>query len=383
MLKLLFLPFLQIPTGHHTVADALIRSLEPRISNLRCAKVDFFSYADKMLEKAFRLTYLTWIDHSPQTFVWLYRNFVYPTKSTKHFNWYEIKFLDKMKNLISREQPDLIICTQALPSFLLSRLRYSGVATPPIINVYTDFFINSLWGTEGIDYHFVPDKELKFHLTEKQNINPKRIFITGIPIDECFVPNTSYLPQKPYNILISGGSGGLGDIQQLIFSLPEGNDYNFSLLCGNNKKLYKEILALNRSNLKPLPYISSRENMNNLYNNAQAIITKPGGVTISEALSKRLPIFIHSTLPGQEEVNRDYLLRQKLIYPLNLDSPVINQLSDFLENKNEQISWLKRVDEYLAQFECSAWQKIIEIIVSVSLRPQTYRDISAITESSC
>ena len=381
-MKILFLPFLQIPTGHHTVADALIRSLQTRISNLKCSKIDFFSYADKLLEKAFRLTYLTWIDHSPQTFVWLYKNFVYPSKSTKHFKWYELKFLDKMKSLLIEEQPDLIVCTQAFPSFLLSRLKQSGLVLPPIINIYTDFFINKLWGINGIEYHFVPDQNLKTHLITKHNVQPQNIFVTGIPIDECFQPRTSYKLSRPYKILITGGSSGLGEIEQLLANLPTNEDYCFYLLCGNNKKLFKEVEGLKIKNLKTLSYIASRDTMNNLYDEVDAIITKSGGVTISEALHKRLPIFVHSALPGQEEINKEYLLEHNLIIPLNLNSNLGHQLASFLESKEKHSEWLSRVNKYLNQIEGPAWQKIMEIIVKEFLKPQKYRDITHITQST-
>jgi len=376
-LKVLFLPFLQMSTGHHTVADALIRSLKERINNIDCRKIDFFSYADKLLEKAFRLTYLTWIDHAPQTFDLIYRYFVYPSKASKHFSWYETKFLDKMEALIEQECPDLIVCTQAFPSFLLSRLRLSGFATPPVINVYTDFFINKLWGIKEIDYHFVPNQDIRQFLINEHAVDPKQIFITGIPIDECFVPRSSYQSGTPYHILISGGSGGLGDIENLISNLPSDKNYYFSLLCGKNKKLYKEVFSLKLSNLKPLSYIYSRDTMNALYNQAHAIITKPGGVTLSEALAKRLPIFTHSALPGQEEINKQYLLKKELIYTLDLNEDIAGQLDLFFKNEEEQKLWHQRVDNYFSQIECPAWQKIIEIIVNLSLHPKkTQEEVS-------
>lgn len=381
-MKILFLPFLQIPTGHHTVADALIRSLENRIDNVECIKIDFFSYADKLLEKAFRLTYLTWIDHSPQTFVWLYRNFVYPSKSTKHFNWYEIMFLDKMNSLLREEKPDLIICTQAFPSFLISRLRCSGISTPPVVNVYTDFFVNRLWGLEGIDYHFVPDQHIKAELAAKHGINPQNIFITGIPIDECFIPQSKNKFSPPYHILITGGSGGLGDIQNLSSTLTHSQEFYFSVLCGSNKKLYKEIFSLKSNHIKPLSYISSRETMNALYNEAQAIITKPGGVTISEALHKKLPIFIHSSLPGQEDINKDYLLNKKLVYDLDQSCNITEQLQEFFLDEKEQKLWNKRVNNYLSQTNDPAWQKILEIIIRTPLKSYVYNDVVALSKST-
>ena len=57
--------------------------------------------------------------------------------------------------------------------------------------------------------------------------------------------------------------------------------------------------------------------MNKLYDQVDAIITKPGGVTVSEALRKRLPIFVHSTLPGQEQINLHVLKSQKLVFELD------------------------------------------------------------------
>lgn len=381
-MKILFLPFLQMPTGHHTVADALIRSLEKRVHGLKCEKVDFFSYADKFLEKAFRLTYLTWIVHSPQTFVWLYRNFVYPSKATKHFNWYEIKFIDKMKSLLAEEKPDLIICTQAFPSFLISRLRNSGYHTAPVINVYTDFFINRLWGINGIDYHFVPDQFIKNELVNKHRISPQRVFVTGIPTDECFVPRPMHKPSRPFHVLVSGGSGGLGDLQDLIGQLSNDDNYFFSVLCGNNKRLFKEIFSLKMNNVKPLSYISSRETMNALYDDADAIITKPGGVTLSEALLKKLPIFIHSALPGQEEINRDYLAENKLVYILDQNDSLIKQLNYFFYNTREQRFWQYRVDNYLSQIEVSPWQKILELSLKSSLTTKKYYDLSAFSSTS-
>jgi len=369
-------------TGHHTVADALISSLVKRVVNINCSKVDFFSYADKLLEKAFRLTYLTWIDHSPQTYDFLYRFFIYPSKFSKHFNLLEIKFLNKMKELLDEERPDLIICTQAFPSFLISRLRSSGIDTPPVVNVYTDYFINKLWGMEGIDCHFVPDREIRTQLIENHGVNESRIIVTGIPVDECFIPRDFSQPEPPYNILISGGSGGLGEIEDLIHSLPADNNYYFTLLCGKNKKLYKDIISLNKNNIRPLSYISSRETMNILYNQAHAIITKPGGVTLSEALHKRLPIFTHSSLPGQEEINKQYLLQKQLIYPLDLNVSITDQLNLFFGNEESWKTWHNKVNSYLEEIESQAFQKIIDIIVKISLKPRSLEKESSFSRST-
>lgn len=361
-MKVLFLPFLQMPTGHHQVADALIRSVKRRDPSIDLKKVDFLSFVNERIEKIVTTTYLKWIDHYPQTYTWLYRYFVYPSTASKHFHLYESLFLSKMLEMLSLESPDLIVCTQAFPSFLISRLKVQGKLNIPVINVYTDFFINKLWGLHGIDYHFVSDQPLKEELIAR-GIPAARIYITGIPVDECFLPKKRPLKcARPYHLLISGGNSGLGDIQTFLKALKPSPDFRYSIMCGKNEKLYREISSLGLANIKALPYLSSRQAIDDLYNEADAIITKPGGVTISEALIKSLPIFVHSTLPGQEEVNLRYLESQELVRVLHPDQPIEEQVAQILSDRQEHARWYNQVKAYHKRQEVKAWEKILEFM---------------------
>ncbi len=355
-----------MPTGHHQVADALIRSLSSRTKNVHCAKIDFVSYVGETFEKIVTNTYLKWIIHSPQTYHMVYRHFMYPNRS-RRWRIYETLFLKKMEELLADEKPDLLVCTQALPSFLISKLKLEGKISTPAVNVYTDFFINGLWGREGIDFHFVPDVPMKLELIENHSIPADKIFVTGIPVDECFTiekVDRDHTLTPPYRILISGGNNGLGQMQDLLTELDSFTKCEYLVLCGKNHKLYQEIKSMGLKSIKPLPYISSREEMNKLYSSAHAIVTKPGGVTVSECLKKKLPIFIHSVLPGQEEINRNYLSNQALVYNLDSSQPIGKQLIDFLSNGELLSSWFKPVNRYHKRIEVSAWQKILSILES-------------------
>ena len=59
-----------------------------------------------------------------------------------------------------------------------------GKCHVPIINVYTDFFINSVWGKEGIDVHFLPSQEVKEQLMRNHQIPNHKMIVTGIPVHE-------------------------------------------------------------------------------------------------------------------------------------------------------------------------------------------------------
>jgi len=89
-----------------------------------------------------------------------------------------------MEHLVKEENPDLIICTHGFPSYLLSQLKAKGKCDVPIINVYTDFFINNLWGKEEIDFHFLPSEEVKKGLRAQSEIPLQNMMVTGIPVHE-------------------------------------------------------------------------------------------------------------------------------------------------------------------------------------------------------
>lgn len=361
MKKILFLPFLNIPTGHHSVANALISSLKKRIQG-EFVSIDFLSYFNPRIERAVTNLYLNWISYSPATYNWAYDYFAYPSSSTKYRQIYESLFLTKMQRLLLEEHPDLIVCTQAYPSLLISCLKVQGKINTPVINVYTDFFINNIWGHRGIDYHFVADVPFKDELIQKYGVPKNQVFITGIPVDEWLVPTARQQKlSPPYHILIAGGNNGLGDVNELLQALKNSSDFYCTVLCGNNKRLFTEIKSWQIKNIFPLSYISSKREMALLYDQVDAIVTKPGGVTISEALWKRIPIFVYSALPGQEQFNQQYLTTQGLVHPITLERPVREQLLNILSDKIKQEIWRKRVDSYLDGLERSAWEKIMEI----------------------
>lgn len=361
MKRLLFLPLLQMPSGHHQVADALIRSLKKREPGISCRKVDFLSYTSEWLEKVVTGTYLRWIHHSPQTYEKAYCTFASSSSNVDHhFQWYERLFLKKMQQMLTRERPDLIVCTHCFPSFLISQLKKRGKLSVPVINVYTDFFINNVWGRDGVDYHFVADEGLKRELN-RNGVPSDHVFTTGIPVDDCF--KQWRRPRRntpPYRVLVSGGSNGLGNLGDMLKKLKPSADIRYDILCGNNRKLYNEIASLNNAYIQPFPYIASRVEMNRLYESVDAVITKAGGVTVSEALWKRLPVFVHTSLPGQETFNREYLQSQGLIRNLRDDIPYTEQLTRILSDTFRLNAWFESIEAYHRRLRARASDQLLQ-----------------------
>lgn len=88
------------------------------------------------------------------------------------------------------EKPDLIVYTHGFPSYLLSQLKRKRKCEVPVFNVYTDFFINSVWERKEIEYHFLPSKDIKVDFSKKYHRSEQRMIVIGIPVHEEVTKNT-------------------------------------------------------------------------------------------------------------------------------------------------------------------------------------------------
>lgn len=350
MQKVLFLPFLQIASGHHQVADALSEYLTEDGGKYDIKKVDILQYSYGACERLISKIYLSMIKNIPSFYSILYKSNACRSRSHKNL-LYDLLFHKSISALIKEENPDLIICTHALPSYLLNQMKRKKMLNVPVVNSYTDFFINSVWGITDVDYHFVPSEETKLFLLER-GISQEKIFVTGIPVHPKISTGRQEAQKKSsYKVIVSGGNLGVGPIEKMITHAGKTGRITYTILCGQNRTLFEKITNLQHPNIVAADYISCRDEMNRLYEEADLILTKPGGVTISECLLKQLPICLLKPLPGQEEMNQKFLLNQNLI--INKDFAIdFNNLDEslllFLERSSpEKEKHLKAVSSFI------------------------------------
>ncbi|PAV31042.1 UDP-glucuronosyltransferase [Virgibacillus profundi] len=358
----LFLPFMQIPTGHHHVADALMYELR---KDMRCDKVDILSYSYGRMEKVVSSTYLRWIKIMPGVYDWLYDHLAYKKLSKRNRQiLYETLFMYFFKRLVNEHEPGIMFCTHALPSNIASVLKQKKKLNAITINVYTDFFVNRVWGVDGIDYHFVPSIHVKEFL-QSIGVEEKRIFITGIPVHPAFESKSG--GQKEGNeiaVLVTGGSLGVGEIDKLLPAQPSSSKLHYYVLCGENKLLYNQLNAKRSRSITPIPYVKSKEKMNLLYERVDAVLTKPGGVTVSECLIKRKPIFVSKALPGQEKINLNQLKALGVVIPLEArDDSVENQIVTFFTDISIQKAYEGKISTYHKNLEKNSIHTIMDQIL--------------------
>lgn len=358
--KLLFLPFMQIPSGHHQVADTLIDECYRHTSKVNCDKIDMLSYSYGGIEKLVSSLYLSWINNFPNSYHWLYYHSSYKESfKSKRNALYTSFFMYFFKKLLNESNPDIIVCTHALPSGVASRLKQKNKINQTVINVYTDFFINRVWGLKGIDYHLTPSIQVKNYLLTK-GIPESKIAITGIPVHPVFREKGTERRLHKLSVLVTGGNLGVGGIEKLINKTK--GDIQFYVLCGKNEALYQRLDNNKQPHIIPFRYITSRKKMNNLYDNVDAVLTKPGGVTISECLMKQKPIFIYNPLPGQEKINVEQLLKLGVVMLINHFEHAEHQILQYFTNKSKQKVYHKYVNAYHKSLETDSLTFMIDMI---------------------
>src|SRR5699024_12267250 len=93
---------------------------------------------------------------------------------------YEAMFIHFFKRLTNQQDVRILFCTHALPSNIASVLKLQNKLPSVTDNVYTDFFVNDVWGIEGIDYHFAPTLTVKNYSTE-QGVMKEAFYVKRIP----------------------------------------------------------------------------------------------------------------------------------------------------------------------------------------------------------
>ncbi len=291
--------------GHKKAAEALFHAL--RDANHDAVLADVLDYTNPFYKRTYQTTYTFLVTKLP--FVWaiffgltdcaLLRPIVKVLR--RLINSFNAKPFERF---LKDEQFDVIFSTHFFPNEVAASLKRKGMIGSKLISVITDFDVHSMWLAEGIDIYTVACEYTQQKLI-RLGIPEKQIVVTGIPTDKKFSiePNTDELRKKfqikkdIFTILIATGSFGMGPIKEIAQEL---HGYQVLIVCGNNRKLYEE---LNPTQTELIKVYGLVNNMDELMAVSDIMNTKPGGLSISEALARGLPLIFFSAIPGQETGN--------------------------------------------------------------------------------
>lgn len=283
-------------------------------SDSECLLVDALRYTHPILDRLIFRTYLQIIKKRPEVWEYLYDNPWVLKNTEKLRRAIHESQSRKFKMLLDDFKPDAIVCTQAFPCGIVSDYKATQAIDASLYGVLTDYLPHSYWVFDRVDRYFVSSQEAKEKLAEN-GIFENRIQVTGIPIDFSFSANGAEggEPQsRPPRVLLMGGSQGMGPIEKIVLALDKRDEvFEMVVAAGRNGRLYRRLAKLKAKLKKKLKIHSYSDNIAGLMQEAALLVSKPGGLTIAQALAYQLPIIFIDPIPGQEAKNASILLKHR------------------------------------------------------------------------
>lgn len=301
--------------GHRRVSHAVEMAISDLDKGIKTQVIDLFEVISPVVNKFNAYTYVTTMRKAPWLYGWVYE-LSYDLSLNNFINRMASKIgLVKLQRLLEDLNSKVILSTYPTYGGMLSELKRRGLVNLVSTVVITDFVAHSQWIHPHVDKYFVPSDEVKYHLIKK-GILPEMIQITGIPISRDFllpVDRTEVLKEYglrdnvPVILVMAGIFGMTRGVIEICEAIKEVTmDVQTVVLCGNDKKLFRKLTDTfsDKGVIKP---IFGQVEVHKLMDIASFLISKSGGITVSEALAKELPILIYKPLPGQEYHNAVFL----------------------------------------------------------------------------
>ena len=204
----------------------------------------------------------------------------------------------------------------------------------PFISVITDFITHKMYFSDYVDYYVVASEFTKNRMID-DGIKQDRICAFGIPISDSF-KERHFEKKDGFNILTIFGTLGMNDFSEYIMPILDiSNDIKLTMVCGKNEELKEKLekkysLFVDENRLEILGYTNE---IARLMEENQILITKPGGLTVSEAIIKNIPLIIPFFIPGHEEENKNFIVEEEIgVYANSVDA-VIKEIKKFYKNR--------------------------------------------------
>ncbi len=318
--------------GHKRSAEAIKDAIHHYYPKYKVELINSFKLINENFEKVASFVYSSILKFTPKLTGFVYNNQNKINRNRVITNILLSFFKKPFEDLIKKENPDIIICTQALPSNIFALIKRKNNYNFSLAAALTDFHTYNFWINKETDLYFVPNDEAKDFLM-KNNVEESKINVTGIPIN--FKNKVTKRNNKKLGLLILGGGAGIGNIKNIVYNLDSIKDLtNIYVIAGNNLNLKK---VLEKSHI-PKKVLGYTNNIESIYAMSDLVITKPGGLTTAELMSIPLPIIITDPLPGQEQRNTEYLIKNGVAIKIDNIKELPTIIKDLINNKEKLLN---------------------------------------------
>jgi processive 1,2-diacylglycerol beta-glucosyltransferase len=337
--------------GHVRAAQALEAAVQAAPPH-SAVHIDAMAHVTAGFRKVYTDWYLQLVKRAPDLWSYLHQR----TDATPHHALSQRlrRGIERLSTValareLHREKPGAVICTHFLPAELLMRERNRGRIDCPVWLQITDYDLHNMWLVPGMTGYLAATDEVAFRLRAR-GIPPERIHVTGIPVmpgfsgTEALARDASAAalgldPARPVLLMASGGAG-VGDLPSMVERVlglggggnNGGTGFQVIAVAGRNAEAHARLQALAARYPGRVAAIGFTSEMHRLMAAADLVVTKPGGLTVSECLALGKPMLLISPIPGQEEHNAGFLMEEGAAWlaydAIGLDYKVARLMAD-------------------------------------------------------
>lgn len=325
MKKKILIPYATYGSGHKAIAAYIEKYFKSKNEEVEIKTIDILQYSMPLIGELSRT-----INHFlmlKQPLLWDICYRLSDTKLTAKLTESIATRLFKNKRLrkeIESFNPDLTLSTHFFGSSLIAYYNKKKIIDTKLITIVTDYVAHELWLTNNrsSDYLVVCSKEEKRELVKNKNIDRNRIKTYGIPIFPKINSNVDkdkVLKKLKLNInyktcvfFAGGGNGSTATLPYIKSLLKLKLPLNLIFIAGKNEKaenkIKEYIKIFGNKNCKVYGYVN---NVPELLQLSDFVVTKPGGVQTTECLYFKKPMLLIRSSGGQENGNVKYFVKKE------------------------------------------------------------------------
>ncbi len=318
-----------VGAGHLRAAEAVelaLRRLDPTavVQNL-----DVLDFTNAAFRQFYGRAYLDLVNRAPHALGYFY-DLLDRVPSAQHKSdrlrlLVEKLNLRRLLKFLRAETWDVIVNTHFLPAEMIAALRRKGEVTTPQLTVTTDFETHRLWVNQPCDRYFTATEEGALNL-QHWGVPAADVVVTGIPIHPAFSEpkdraecrrRQGLIGGRPVLLQLAGGFG-VGPIERLFQGILQvETPIELVVVAGRNAELKTRLEQIAVPPRHLAHVLGFTTEMDELMAAADLVVSKPGGLTTSEALARGTPMAVVNPIPGQESRNSDFLLENAAAIKVN------------------------------------------------------------------
>lgn len=334
-------------------------ALAQRDPTIETQTVDSYQYAASIFAKVVADGYIGMVKTVPQVYGYFYDRVERATHVPTLRRLVSRYTAGNLRKFVESYAPDLVVCTHAFPCGVMSEYKRQFNPTLPVVGIVTDFVVHPFWIYTNVDAYAVATPQMRATLLAR-GVRDDRIVLSGIPVDPRFgVPRLPVdalreqlgLPRDRPVVLMMGGGVGIGPLEEMMRALGSIEaPIAAAVIVGRNRALERRVTAAAERTAYPLRVHGFVENVFDYMHASDVLVSKPGGLTSSEALSARIPMVLVKPLPGQEERNTRFLLSREAAIPVRGAEEIASAVTRVLTSESlraqlgRQIEALRKPD---------------------------------------